>query len=43
MGTYIGVDLGTSGVKAVWTDADGAILGEASASYPVNYPRSGWS
>ena len=43
MGTYIGVDLGTSGVKAVWTDANGAILGEASASYPVNYPRSGWS
>lgn len=40
---YIGLDLGTSGLKGLLVSADGRIWKEDSASYPVNYPQSGWS
>lgn len=40
---YIGLDLGTSGLKGLLVDCNGKILKEASASYPINYPQSGWS
>ncbi len=43
MNTYIGIDLGTSAVKALLVDAAGKILNSASAEYPISYPRSGWS
>lgn len=40
---YIGLDLGTSGLKGLLTDGDGRICREANASYDVSYPRAGWS
>ena len=40
---YIGLDLGTSGLKGLLVDRNGKILKEESASYPVSYPQSGWS
>ena len=40
---YIGIDLGTSGLKGLLVDGSGKILKEASASYPVSYPEKGWS
>ncbi len=43
MNYYIGTDLGTSSVKLILTDACGAILRSVTKSYPVHYPRSGWS
>ncbi len=43
MNTYIGVDLGTSGVKLLLVDASGKILAEASREYPVLYPQVGWT
>lgn len=43
MNTYIGVDLGTSGVKVLLVDGAGKILGEATESYPISYPKSGWA
>lgn len=43
MDTFIGIDLGTSAVKLLLVAADGQILGSATESYPVYYPRSGWS
>ncbi len=43
MNTYIGVDLGTSGVKLLLVDASGKILAEASREYPVLYPQAGWT
>lgn len=43
MNTYIGVDLGTSAVKVLLAAADGAVLKEASAAYPVRHPADGWS
>jgi xylulokinase len=39
----LGLDLGTSSVKAVLLSEDGGALGESSASYPVRSPRSGWA
>jgi xylulokinase len=40
---YIGLDLGTSGLKGLLVDGDGNILREESESYPVSYPEDGWS
>ncbi|ODT75588.1 MAG: xylulokinase [Pelagibacterium sp. SCN 64-44] len=42
--TFLGIDIGTSGVKALLIDADGRALGEASAPAiePVR-PHPGWS
>ena len=43
MNTYVGIDLGTSGAKFLLVAADGTILAENTQTYPVFYPRSGWS
>ena len=40
---YLGLDLGTSGVKAVLTDAAGAVLAQATAPLAVASPRPLWS
>jgi len=42
--TYLGIDIGTSGVKAILIDRDGKPLGEANAKAvePVR-PQPGWS
>jgi len=40
---YIGLDLGTSGVKAVLLDRDGAVRASASRSLAVSRPRPRWS
>ena len=40
---YLGVDLGTSSVKAMVTTADGAVLATASEAYPVDAPQPGWA
>jgi xylulokinase len=39
----LGLDLGTSSVKALLMAEDGDTIGEGSASYPVRSPRSGWA
>ncbi|HZG58251.1 FGGY family carbohydrate kinase, partial [Paenibacillus sp.] len=39
----IGVDLGTSAVKALLVGSDGAIRAEASREYPLYQERSGYS
>src|ERR687895_1357414 len=39
----LGLDLGTSSVKALLMAEDGAVLGEGSASYAVRAPRAGWA
>lgn len=40
---YIGLDLGTSGLKGLLVEKSGKILREESASYPVLTPKDGWS
>jgi xylulokinase len=39
----LGIDLGTSSVKALLLNEDGYSAGEGSASYPVRSPRPGWA
>lgn len=43
MNKYIGVDLGTSGLKLLLVAADGSILDQTALTYPVSYSRDGWS
>ncbi|MCC6725372.1 MAG: gluconokinase, partial [Saprospiraceae bacterium] len=42
MSYFIGLDIGTSSVKAVAFDSNGQIMGEASRAYPTMSPRPGW-
>lgn len=39
----IGIDLGTSAVKALLVDREGRVAGEASESYPLVQEQPGWS
>jgi xylulokinase len=39
----LGIDIGTSGTKTLAIDETGAILASASAEYPCDHPRPGWS
>lgn len=40
---FIGADLGTSGLKMILMDERGTILSSATESYPISYPKAGWS
>ncbi len=42
-GVTVGLDVGTSGLKAVATTPDGNVITEASAGYPLDTPRPGWT
>jgi len=39
----LGIDIGTTGSKAVLIDASGAVLAEATTEYPMSTPRPGWA
>ena len=41
--TFLGIDLGTSGLRALLVDADGAPIGSTERHYEVAHPASGWS
>ena len=41
--TFLGLDLGTSGLRALLVDADGVPLASAQAGYDVEHPQSGWT
>ena len=40
---YLGIDLGTSGVKVLLIDERQNVISAASASLQVNHPHEGWS
>ena len=40
---YLGIDLGTSGVKALLIDADQAVIASGHGKLDVSRPHSGWS
>ena len=40
---YIGVDLGTSAVKLLLVDGEGAIKNSVTKEYPLSFPHPGWS
>ena len=43
MTTLVGIDVGTSAVKGLAIDPDGAILARAEYGYPLSTPRVGWA
>lgn len=40
---FIGIDIGTSGTKALLLDAAGLVVATATAEHPILMPRAGWS
>lgn len=40
---YLGLDLGTSGLRAILIDADGQVLVASDQAYPISHPQPGWS
>ena len=43
MDCTLGVDVGTSGAKAIVVDAEGRVLARGSAEYPLQTPAAGWA
>ena len=39
----VGIDVGTSGVKALALSETGEIVGRAEREYPLSIPRPGWA
>ena len=40
---YLGVDVGTSGTKALLLSRVGTVLATATAEHPIHFPKPGWS
>lgn len=40
---FLGIDLGTSSLKAIAIDERGSLLGQASRDIPVYYPKNSWA
>ncbi|MGF1472980.1 MAG: xylulokinase [Rubrobacteraceae bacterium] len=43
MGVLLGLDVGTTGVRAIAVDESGALISEASSEYPLHTPHPGWT
>src|SRR5215207_4499548 len=43
MRALIGLDVGTTAVKAIAVGDDGAVLARCEVSYPLSIPRAGWA
>ncbi len=43
MDAFLGLDLGTSSLKALLVDESGRVVGSGSAEYPVRHPQPGWA
>ena len=43
MTALVGIDVGTSGVKALALTPEGEIVGRAEREYPLSIPRPGWA
>ena len=41
--SFLGIDLGTSGLRALLVAGDGRPVGSAEAHYEVAHPHAGWS
>ena len=41
--SYLGIDLGTSGLKVALVREDGQVVAEGEAAYQVQAPRAGWA
>lgn len=43
MQALLGIDIGTSGCKALLLSTEGAVIAAATATYPLSQPRPGWA
>lgn len=43
MARLLGIDVGTSALKAVLVDENGSVLKSSSSEYPLHTPESGWA
>ena len=43
MNYYVGIDLGTSSVKALLLSGDGEVVASVTKEYPLYFPHNGWS
>ncbi|RDI75493.1 XylB: xylulokinase [Gaiella occulta] len=43
MSVCVGLDVGTTGAKAIAIDPDGGVVARAERGYPLSTPRPGWS
>ena len=43
MTSLVGLDIGTTGVKALALSADGTVVGRATEEYPLSVPQPGWA
>ena len=43
MSVFLGIDVGTSGTKTLAVRGDGTVIGAATAEYPLDSPRPGWT
>ncbi len=43
LGPVLGIDVGTTAVKAMLVGSDGRVLGESEVEHSVSVPRPGWS
>src|SRR6184192_903209 len=43
MGCLIGLDIGSSGARAIAIDLGGKVLAAATEAYPMATPRPGWT
>ena len=43
MTSLVGLDIGTSGVKALALSADGEVVARAEEEYPLSIPQPGWA
>lgn len=43
MSCFLGIDLGTSGLKSVLINEKGAVLASATVEYPLYQPQNGWA
>jgi xylulokinase len=41
--SVIGLDIGTTGCKAIVFDSDGRICGQGSREYPIETPHPRWA
>lgn len=40
---FLGLDLGTSGLRALLVDGQGSVIASTEQTYPVSHPHQGWS
>ena len=43
MGLFLGIDIGTSGTKAIVVDESGVVRGTGSVEYPLYTPKPNWA